>query len=63
MEILLRKDATFCSDDDCQENLDILKKNMVTTPILVFPDWKKEFHVHVDVSCIAFGVVLTQLGT
>ena len=21
---------------------------MVTAPILVFPDWSKEFHVHVD---------------
>lgn len=35
---------------------------MVTVPILVFPDWKKEFHGHVDVSYIALGVVLTQLG-
>ena len=33
---------------------------MVTAPILVFPNWKKEFHVHVDASCIALGVVLTQ---
>ncbi len=32
---------------------------MVTAPILVFPDWKKEFHVHVDASCIALGEVLT----
>jgi len=35
---------------------------MVTAPILVFPDGKKEFHVHVDASCIALGVVLTQAG-
>ena len=35
---------------------------MVTVLILVFPDWKKEFHVHVDASCIALGVVLTQPG-
>lgn len=34
---------------------------MVTAPILVFPDWKKEFHAHVDVSCIALGVVLTHV--
>jgi hypothetical protein len=26
-------------------------------PILIFPDWKKEFHVHVDVSSIYLGVV------
>ena len=33
---------------------------MVTTPILVLPDWRKEFHLHVDASCIALGEVLTQ---
>jgi hypothetical protein len=35
---------------------------MVTTPILVFPNWSKEFHVHVDTSSIALGAVLAQLG-
>ena len=35
---------------------------MVTTPILVFPDSKKEIHVHVDVSSIALDVVLTHPG-
>ena len=40
----------------------MLKEKMVTVLILVFPDWKKEFHVHVDASCIALGVVLTQAG-
>jgi hypothetical protein len=35
---------------------------MVTAPILVFPDWSKEFHVHIDVSSIALGVVLAQPG-
>jgi hypothetical protein len=36
---------------------------MVTAPILVFPYWSKEFHVHVDASSIALGVVLEKLGT
>ena len=33
---------------------------MVLVPILVFPYWNKEFHVHVDASSIALGVVPTQ---
>jgi hypothetical protein len=35
---------------------------MVTVPILVFPDWTKEFHVHVDAPSIDLRVVLAQLG-
>ena len=39
------------------------QEKMVTTLILMFPDGKKAFHVHVDPSCITLGVVLTQPGT
>jgi len=62
MEKLLKKDVTFCWNNDCKKSLDILKEKMVTASILVFPDWKKEFHVHVDASCIALGAVLSQAG-
>jgi hypothetical protein len=43
-----------------QEGLDTLKQKLVTAPILIFPDWKKEFHVHVDASSVALGAVLAQ---
>jgi hypothetical protein len=36
---------------------------MVTAPILVFPDWTKGFHVHVNASFIALGAVLAQPET
>jgi len=35
---------------------------MVTALILVFPDWKEDFDMHVDASCILLGVFLTQLS-
>jgi hypothetical protein len=35
---------------------------MVTATIFLFPDWNKEFHVHVNASSIALGVVLAQPG-
>jgi len=41
MEKLLKKDVTFCWNDECKKILDILKEKMVTAPILVFPNWKK----------------------
>jgi len=62
MENLLKKDATFCWDDHCQKSFNTLKEKMVVEPILVFSYLKKEFHVHVDASCIALGVVLNQPG-
>ena len=60
MEKLLKKDAKFHWTESFQESLDTLKNRMATTPILIFPYWKKEFHVHVDVSSVALGMVLMQ---
>ena len=40
----------------------MLKAKMASTPILVFPNWSKEFHVHVDASSVALRVILMQLG-
>jgi len=62
VEKLMKKDTTFSSDEECQQNLDVLEEQIVTALILVFLDWKKEFHVHVDASCIMLDVVLTQPG-
>lgn len=62
MEKLLKRDVKFQWTQECKWSLDILKEKMVTAPILVFPEWKLLFHVHVDDSSIALGVILAQLG-
>ena len=59
MEKLLEKDLTYCWNDDCMKSLDVLKGKLDSAPILVFPKWDVEFHVHVDASCITIGAVLT----
>ena len=62
VEKILKKDVAFQWDEVCQKSLNILKYNMVITPILTFLNWNKEFHVHVDDFFIALGVVLAQPG-
>ena len=58
MEYLLKKDSKFQWTEECQQIFDTLKHKMVTAPILVFPDWSKEFNVYVDASSIALRAVL-----
>ena len=62
MEKLLKTNTKFQWIDEFQVILDKMKNKMATAPILVFLDWKKEFHVHVDASSMALGVVLMQPG-
>jgi hypothetical protein len=62
MEKLLKKDCQFQWSEECQQSFDSLKQKMVIVPIPVFPDWSKEFHVHVDTSSIALRAMLAQLG-
>jgi hypothetical protein len=56
---LLKKEANFQSSDDCQKGLDTLKHKLVIAPILIFPNWNKAFHVHVDASSVALGAIFS----
>ena len=60
MEKLLKRAVKYEWNEKCHKSLDILKEKMVTMPILVFSYWKKIFHVHVDASSIALGIILAQ---
>ena len=62
MEKLLKKDASFAWSQECRGSFNTMKSKMDSTPIVVFMDWDKQFHVHVDASSVALGLVLTQPG-
>jgi hypothetical protein len=62
MENLLKKHTKYQWNDEYHKSLDILKETMVTVPTLVFLDWLKEFHLHVDEYTIALGEVLNHPG-
>jgi hypothetical protein len=62
LERLLHKDIKYEWTMECQQAFDTLKEKLVTAPILIFPDWSKLFHVHVDASSIALGIILAQPG-
>ena len=62
MEKLLKKDVAFEWNHECQGSFDTLKAKMVSVPILVFLDWNKEFHIHVDSYSVAVEVVLAYPG-
>ena len=57
---LLEKDAKFDLDELCKAAFDEIKSRLVTAPIIVTPDWNKEFEIMCDASDFAMGAVLGQ---
>jgi RNase H-like domain found in reverse transcriptase/Integrase zinc binding domain len=58
---LLRKDAKFDWNDQCQEAFETLKGQFLQEPVLMMPDHSKPFQIESDASKYASGVVLTQM--
>ena len=61
-EELLREDQEFDWIEECNISFETLKRKLVEAPILRFPNWSTEFHVHIDASGLAIRVILTQPG-
>ena len=57
---LLQKYISFVFDDDCVEAFEILKKALVSAPIIHPPDWNLPFEIMCDASDYAIGAVLGQ---
>ena len=60
MTNLLQKDIPFVFDDDCVEAIEILKKALITAPIVQPPDWNLPFEIMCDASDYDVGAVLGQ---
>ena len=57
---LLAKDVPFNFDDECLNSFHILKKALVSAPVIQPPDWSLPFEIMCDASDFAVGVVLGQ---
>ena len=57
---LLAKDVPFNFDDDCLQSFHILKKALVSAPVIQPPDWSLPFEIMCDASDFDVGVVLGQ---
>lgn len=55
---LLRKDAKFEWDEECQQALNTSKVKLNTYPILRPPNWNVLFHVFCDANAVAVGSAL-----
>jgi hypothetical protein len=57
---LLKKDIHYWWDEACEQFFQWMKTSLLTLPILIVPNWTKEFHVHTNASNYAIGTMLPQ---
>ena len=57
---LMKKETSYEWKSQHQEAFEYLKKRLVTTPILVHPDFNKPFTIMTDASALGLGAVLSQ---
>lgn len=57
---LTQKRVAFNWTEECESSFQLLKKKLLTTPILKYPDFNKPFKILTDASDFACGATLTQ---
>ena len=62
MTKLLKKDTMFKWKEECEASFQELKRCLVTAPVLILPDIRKEFQVYCNASRLGLGSVLMQDG-
>ena len=56
----MAKDVPFEFDDACLKSFEILKKTLISAPIIQPTDWSLPFEIMCDASDYAMGAVLGQ---
>ena len=59
---LLKKNTKFVWTDACQEAFNKVINLLINPPILVYPDYSKEFYLTVDASGTGLGGILSQIN-
>ena len=62
MTELLKKDTKFKWTEECEASFQELKKRLVTAPVLILPDQRKDYQVYCDTSRQGLRAVLMQEG-
>ena len=62
MTELLKKDTKFKWTEECEASFQELKKRLVTAPVLILLDIRKDIQVYCDASRLGLGGVLMQDG-
>ena len=57
---LLEKDAAFVFDENYLKAFQVIKEKLVSTPIVIVPDWSEPFEIMCDASDYVVGTVLGQ---
>ena len=58
MTELLKKDTKFKWTEECEASFQELKKRLVTSPMLILPDQRKDYEGYCDASRRVLGAVL-----
>ena len=62
MTELLKKDTKFKWTEECEASSQELKKHLVTAPVLILPDIRKDFQVYCNASRRGLGGLVMQEG-
>ena len=57
---LTERTASFMWTSDCQKAFNKLQQQLCSTPVLAYPDFKRQFILDTDASDVGIGAVLSQ---